>query len=166
MHAAGKITLFFCAGAIYVAAHKTEISELDGIGRAMPVTMAAFFVGSLSIIGMPPLGGSWSKWYLALGALDAGHGFAVGVLMISSLLSVAYLMPIVARAFFLPPRGTIDHDGHADDQAVGTEAPLPCLIAMVIDSDTEHRPVLRQRRARAADGCRPRLATMTRGTDT
>jgi multicomponent Na+:H+ antiporter subunit D len=136
MHAAGKITLFFCAGAIYVAAHKTEVSELDGLGRAMPVTMAAFFVGSLSIIGMPPLGGSWSKWYLALGAVDAGRGFAVGVLMISSLLSVAYLMPIVARAFFLPPREDHDHThdhGHADSHGHGgiREAPLPCLIAMV-----------------------------------
>ncbi len=134
MHAAGKITLFFCAGAIYVAAHKTEISELDGIGRAMPITMAAFFVGSLSIIGMPPLGGSWSKWYLALGALDAGRGFAVGILMISSLLSVAYLMPIVARAFFLPPRGDDGHapgHGHGHGHGAIQEAPVPCLIALV-----------------------------------
>src|SRR5690606_29399542 len=65
-HAFGKITLFFCAGAIYVVTHKTEISQLDGIGRKMPVTMIAFLLGSLSIIGIPPLVGIWSKWYLAM----------------------------------------------------------------------------------------------------
>jgi multicomponent Na+:H+ antiporter subunit D len=125
MHAAGKITLFFCAGAIYVAAHKTEVKELDGIGRTMPVTMLAFLVGSLSIIGMPPLGGSWSKWYLALGALDAGWPLMVGVLMLSSLLNVAYLMSIVARAFFKPPAPNA-----ASGAGAIKEAPLPCLIAL------------------------------------
>ena len=125
MHAAGKITLFFCAGAIYVAHHKTEVSELAGIGRRMPVTMVAFLIGSLSIIGLPPFGGAWSKWTLALGALDAGHAIVAGVLMVSSLLSVGYLLPIVARAFFPPVPGT--------DAAVAVaieEAPLPCLIAL------------------------------------
>ena len=125
MHAAGKITLFFCAGAIYVAAHKTEISQLDGIGRKMPITMAAFMIGSLSIIGLPPFGGTWSKWYLAVGSLEAGYQFVVAVLMISSLLNVAYLMPIVARAFFKTPDGK---DGTAK---VGIEeAPLPCVLAL------------------------------------
>ena len=64
MHAAGKITLFFCAGAIYIAHHMTEVSEMAGIGRKMPITMLAFLVASLSIIGLPPLGGMWSKWTL------------------------------------------------------------------------------------------------------
>ncbi len=100
MHAVGKITLFFCAGAIYVAAHKTEISQLDGLGRKMPITFAAFFLGSLSIIGLPPMGGAWSKWYLALGAAEGHHYVFVFVLMLSSLLSIAYLMPIVVRGFF------------------------------------------------------------------
>ena len=125
MHAAGKITLFFCAGAIYVAAHKTEISELDGIGRKMPITMAAFMIGSLSIIGLPPFGGTWSKWYLAMGSLEAGYQFVVAVLMISSLLNVAYLMPIVARAFFVPSEGT---DNSA--KTAVEEAPLPCVLAL------------------------------------
>ena len=66
MHAVGKITLFFCAGAIFVVLHKKKISEMNGIGRKMPFTMAAFFVGSVCIIGLPPTGGAWSKWYLAL----------------------------------------------------------------------------------------------------
>src|SRR3546814_9370922 len=69
-HALGKITLFMCAGAIYVATHKTEISEMDGLGRRMPFTYAAFLVGSLSIIGLPPFIGMWSKWYLGMGAVE------------------------------------------------------------------------------------------------
>jgi multicomponent Na+:H+ antiporter subunit D len=101
MHAMGKITLFMCAGAIYVATHKTEISQMDGLGRVMPITFAAFLVGALSIIGLPPLGGSWSKWLLMVGSADAGHKIIIGVLMVSSLLNVAYLLPIVGRGFFL-----------------------------------------------------------------
>ncbi len=113
MHAVGKITLFFCAGAIFVLAHKKKVSELDGLGRKMPWTFLAFFLGSLSIIGLPPMGGSWSKWYLALGAADAKQHLFVGVYMLSSLLSIAYLMPIVARGFFRPPPDEhAHHDGH------------------------------------------------------
>lgn len=125
MHAFGKITLFFCAGAIYVAHHKTEIAELDGIGRLMPVTMLAFFVASLSIIGLPPLGGTWSKWMLALAAVDRGYMVAVAALMLSSLLNVFYLLSIVARAFFLPPAGAA-----AGAPVKIAEAPLACLIPL------------------------------------
>ncbi len=124
MHAAGKITLFMCAGAIYVAHHKTLVSELNGIGRKMPLTMAAFMIGALSIIGLPPFGGMWSKWLLGLAALDAGQVFVVAVLMLSSLLNVAYLLSIVARAFFLPA-----DDG--EDAGAIAEAPVACLIALV-----------------------------------
>lgn len=107
MHAMGKITLFMCAGAIYVRYHKTEVSQMQGLGRAMPITFAAFLIGSLSIIGLPPLGGSWPKFLLILGAVEAEHLLIIGVLMVSSLLNVAYLLPIVGRAFFLPaPEGT------------------------------------------------------------
>ncbi len=127
MHAAGKITLFFCAGAIMVAAHKTEVSEMDGIGRRMPITMFAFLIGALSIIGLPPLGGTWSKWCLAVGALDAGHMWVVAVLMISSLLSVGYLLPIVARGFFLPPSGA-----RAGEKTAIAEAPLACLVPLCL----------------------------------
>ena len=103
MHAFGKITLFFCAGAIMVAAHKTEISDMGGLGRRMPLTFAAFAIGALSVTGLPPLGGAWSKWYLGLGAADAEQLIFVAVLMISSLLNVAYLIPVAARAF-IPER--------------------------------------------------------------
>jgi multicomponent Na+:H+ antiporter subunit D len=131
-HAFGKITLFFCAGAIMVAAHKTEISAMRGLGRVMPFTFAAFFIGSLSIIGLPPFAGLWSKWYIAVGALEADQLFFVGVLMVSSLLNVAYLLPIAINGFF-----------GRDDKAENTtsskpepmkEAPVACLIAMGISS--------------------------------
>ena len=127
MHAAGKITLFFCAGAIYVATHKTEISDMAGIGRIMPVTMFAFLVGSLSIIGLPPLGGTWSKWFIAVGAVDSGHLFVFGVLIVSSLLNIAYLLPVVVRGYLLPPPGT------APGVKVRIqEAPMPCVVALSV----------------------------------
>ncbi|MGB0747742.1 MAG: monovalent cation/H+ antiporter subunit D family protein [Magnetospiraceae bacterium] len=140
MHAFGKITLFFCAGAILVAAHKTEVSQLSGIGKRMPWTMTAFLIGALSIIGMPLLGGLWSKWFIALGALEADKIFVVVVLMISSLLNIAYLLPIPIRAFLgkePEPNHHEDHgenhddahgDGHHDSHDHG-EAPLPILLA-------------------------------------
>ncbi len=126
VHAFGKITLFFCAGAIVVASHKTEVSQLSGIGRTMPFTMAAFLIGSLTIIGLPPLGGVWSKWYLALGALQADQVVMVAVLMISSLLNVAYLLPIPFRGFFAKPSDSDDHNT--------AEAPIACLIAIGVTS--------------------------------
>ena len=115
MHAVGKITLFFCAGALMVGAHKTEISDMDGIGRRMPFTMGAFFIGSMSIIGLPPFGGSWSKWYLALGAAEGDNTIFIFVLMASSLLSIGYLMPVVARAFFFEAKPSAHHGDHGHD---------------------------------------------------
>lgn len=124
MHAFGKITLFFCAGAILIASHKTEVSQMRGLGRAMPITMIAFLIGSLSIIGLPPFGGTWSKWYLALGTLEAGQLGLLAVLMISSLLNIAYLLPVPIRAFFTNPDKT---------QPTGIkEAPVFCLVALVL----------------------------------
>ncbi|MCF6216327.1 MAG: monovalent cation/H+ antiporter subunit D family protein [Emcibacter sp.] len=125
MHAFGKITLFFCAGAILVAAHKSNISDMRGIGRQMPITMAAFFIASLSIIGVPPTGGTWSKWFLLMGTLETAQWGLMVVLMISSLLSIAYLLPIPYRAFF-PGKG------QAVDQAGIKEAPTASLIAICI----------------------------------
>ena len=124
MHAFGKITLFFCAGAIMVAAHKTEISQMKGLGRTMPVTFFAFFIGTLSIVGLPPAGGSWSKWFLGIGSLEAGQVGLVAVLMLSSLLSLAYLMEIPLKGFFYPPDEPPHHEGVH-------EAPTPSLIAIV-----------------------------------
>jgi len=125
MHAFGKITLFFCAGAIDVATHKKQISEMTAIGKTMPITMVAFLIASLSIIGLPPLGGSWSKWYLIMGTLGTNHAILAAVLMVSSLLNIAYLMPVAVRAFFVAPTGSTT-------EAKIHEAPLACVIALCI----------------------------------
>lgn len=122
-HAFGKITLFFAAGAIYTAAHKTEVSQLDGIGRRMPWTMGAFAVGAVSMIGLPPTAGFASKWFILSGAYEAGHWVAIATIAGSTLLSAGYLLPIVFRAFFRP---SADSHGHAHG-----EAPLPMVVAMV-----------------------------------
>lgn len=129
-HAVGKITLFFCAGAILVASHKKNISEMEGLGRQMPLTMAAFAIGAISIIGLPPMAGTWSKWYLTIGALEADKLFIVAVLMISSLLNIAYLLPIPIKAFF---KGQ-PTDGQPWSWSETKEAPLPILIALGVTS--------------------------------
>jgi len=103
MHAWGKITLFMCAGAIYTVTHRTEISKLDGLGRTMPWVFGAFLIGALSIIGAPPLGGSWPKYFLMVGALDSGKAILIAALIMSSILNVIYLIPIAARGFLKPP---------------------------------------------------------------
>jgi len=126
-HAFGKITLFFAAGSIYTAAHKTKVSELDGIGRKMPWTMGAFAIGTLSMIGLPPAGGFISKWYLMRGAWTTEASFAIAVLCTSTLLNAAYFLPIVYRAFFRkPPEPDHGHD-HGHDHG---EAPVAIVIAL------------------------------------
>ena len=99
-HAVSKITLFFCAGSIYVSTHKTEISQMSGLARRMPWTMAAFALSSLSIVGIPLTSGFVSKWYLALGAVDHQSLIVLGVLLASSLLGAAYLGQILYKAYF------------------------------------------------------------------
>jgi multicomponent Na+:H+ antiporter subunit D len=133
MHAMGKITLFFCAGAIYTAAHKTEVSEMGGLGRVMPVTFGAFLIGALSIIGLPPLGGSWSKWYLMLGAAEADQLVMIAVLMVSSLLNVAYLVPIAVRGFLAPlpaEPAPASAGAAAAPRARFREAPMFCVVPL------------------------------------
>ncbi|MDA0655362.1 MAG: monovalent cation/H+ antiporter subunit D family protein [Proteobacteria bacterium] len=109
-HAFGKITLFFAAGSILVASHKTEISQMDGIGRRMPWTMGAFAIGSLSMIGLPPTAGFISKWFILQGAVETQQFVAVAVIIMSTLLNAGYFLPIIYAAFFKPPP---DDDGHA-----------------------------------------------------
>jgi multicomponent Na+:H+ antiporter subunit D len=125
MHAFGKITLFFCAGAIFVATGKKYISEMAGIGKRMPVTMIAFFIGSLSVIGLPPCGGFFSKWYLVLGTLEADQPVMLIVLLVSSLLNAAYFLPIVYNAFFCAPEKAMFGDKFH-------EAPLWCVVPPVL----------------------------------
>ena len=139
-HAFGKITLFFAAGSILVASHKTKVSELNGIGRRMPWTMAAFGIGALSMIGLPPTVGFISKWYILQGALDRDLMFAVAVIIVSTLLNAAYFLPVIYAAFFRsePPSAHANHHakdsqdaGHHQNPDHG-EAPLPIVIALCV----------------------------------
>ena len=124
-HAFSKITLFFCAGAIYVATHKKNISEMGGLGRAMPFTFAAFAIASLSMIGAPPVAGFVTKWYLLTGALDAGQLGILVILLGSTLLNVGYFAPVTFKAFFgKPPAGEV-YTGIR-------EAPLTMVIPLMI----------------------------------
>ncbi len=124
-HAFGKITLFFAAGSIYTAAHKTEVSQLDGIGRRMPWTMGAFSLGALSMIGLPPAAGFVSKWYLVSGAINQEAWAALAVVLISTLLNAGYFLPIIYRAFFCPLSAEAVAHPHG-------EAPLPMVMALTL----------------------------------
>ena len=125
MHAFGKITLFFCAGAIYVASGKKYISQMGGIGRAMPWTMGAFAIGAMSIIGLPLTGGLLSKIYMIWGAADAQQHALLAVYLISSVLNGVYFFPIIYRAFFGKPA-----DGAIYDKV--DEAPLACVLPLTV----------------------------------
>ena len=124
-HALGKITLFFAAGSIYTAAHKTEVSQLDGIGRLMPWTMGAFAIGALSVIGLPPTAGFVSKWYMLSGAMEQAHWGAVAVIVGSTLLNAGYYLPIIHRAFFR--NSDEGNEAHAHG-----EAPWPMVLALML----------------------------------
>ncbi len=125
MHAFGKITLFFCAGAIFVATGKKNISEMVGIGKRMPVTMVAFFIGALSVIGLPPCGGFISKWNLVLGTLQADQWPMLVVLLGSSLLNAAYFLPIVYKAFFCTKEESLF-------EKKIEEAPVWCVVPLAV----------------------------------
>ncbi len=124
VHAFAKITLFFCAGAIYVASHKTQVSELSGLARRMPWTMGAFTVGALSLIGVPPLAGFTSKWWLAVGSIEAQQPVLLIVLLSSTLLNAAYFLPILYKAYFEAPAG--------GESALRQEAPWTMVVPLVL----------------------------------
>ena len=128
-HAVGKITLFFAAGSIYTAAHKTEISQLNGIGRKMPWTMGAFTIASLSMIGIPPTVGFISKWYILMGAIQSEQIFAIAVIILSTLLNAGYFVPIIYCSFFKAVDNGDDKNQVTNDHG---EAPLPIVIALTI----------------------------------
>ncbi len=131
MHAFGKITLFFCAGAIFVATGKKQISELNGLGRRMPITFAAFAIGAASVTGLPPMGGFLSKLYLVWGAAEAHQIALLCAFLISSVLNGAYFFPVVYRAFFLPePEMDAIHADGACCVHGWREAPLLCVLPL------------------------------------
>lgn len=122
-HAFAKITLFFAVGAIYVSSGRTQVTELTGLGRAMPFTLTMFSLGAFAMIGIPPAGTIWGKFYILSEALQQGSYLVVGTVLLSTLLNTLYFIPLVYRAFFM----------EADTHGV-REAPLPLLIAMLATS--------------------------------
>jgi len=123
-HAFGKITLFFAAGSIYTAAHKTEICQLNGIGWRMPITMIAFSIGALSMIGVPPTVGFLGKWYILSAAITATDYFVLFVIFCSTLLNTGYFIPIIYNAFMRAEDVIPEHD-HG-------EAPWPVVLALSV----------------------------------
>ena len=122
-HAFGKITLFFAAGAIYVASKKTELHQLRGIGARMPWTMAAFTIGALSMIGVPPLAGFVSKWFILAGAFQSNNYVAIFTIILSTVLNAAYFLPVIYAAWLSPEEpGGKEHG----------EAPWPAVAALTV----------------------------------
>lgn len=101
-----KVTLFFCAGNFAETLQVSRIQQMNGLGRRMPLTMGAFTIGALGMIGVPPIAGFISKWYLGMGALEVNQGWALAVLMIAGLLNAAYFLPLVYRGWFMRPPPT------------------------------------------------------------
>ena len=129
-HAFSKITLFFCAGSIYVAAHKTNVSQLKGLGKKLPWTMAAFFIASLSMIGIPPVAGFVSKWYLVVGSMEADNYVVLIVLLVSSVLNAAYFLPITYNAFFKKPKDDEDEHHHGEVKEIPLMA-IPLVLTAI-----------------------------------
>lgn len=122
-HAVLKITLFFCAGMIITVTGKKNLNELNGVGRQMPLTMFAFAVGALGLMGVTPICGYISKYYLLTGSLEAGLPFFAYIILGSSLLNAIYYLPIIASAYF--------KEGVFEKQP-GPEAPLTMLVPTLI----------------------------------
>ncbi|MCP3915728.1 MAG: monovalent cation/H+ antiporter subunit D family protein [bacterium] len=128
-HAVSKITLFLCAGSIYVSTRKTEISQMSGLARRMPWTMGAFALASLSIVGIPFTSGFVSKWHLALGAVEGGNFVVLAVLLVSSLLSAAYLGPVIYKAYFEREPAMTGLEGGVDDACIAPRREVPWMVA-------------------------------------
>ena len=112
-----KITLFFCAGNFAEGAHIHKVSEMNGIGHRMPATMTAFTLAAFGMIGVPPMAGFISKWYLGLGGIAADRPWVIIVLIASSVLNAVYFLPILHRAWFVPA----DESGHNHSSSKGHE---------------------------------------------
>ena len=127
-----KITLFFCAGNLAETLGIHRISQMQGVARRLPLTMAAFTVGALGMIGIPPTVGFISKWYLGLGGLAASNWWVLGVLVASSLLNAGYFLPIVTAAWFGKQAGPWPKDRGRGRLETGWMILLPPLITAFI----------------------------------
>jgi formate hydrogenlyase subunit 3/multisubunit Na+/H+ antiporter MnhD subunit len=130
-----KITLFFCAGNLAETLGIHRISEMDGVGRRLPLTMAAFTVGAVGMIGIPPTVGFVSKWYLCLGGISAGSWWVVGLLLTSSLLNGIYFLPIVTKAWFGEQQGPWPREkrfGRLETHWMLLIPPLVTAIAVIV----------------------------------
>jgi multicomponent Na+:H+ antiporter subunit D len=134
MHGFGKITLFLCAGSILCASRIRKISQLGGIGRKMPITMLAFLLGALSVAGMPPFGGFTSKWFLALGSIEAHQWPILVVLLVSTLLNMGYFMPVVFISFFAKDSESVKGNQNIHESSPFVVVPLAftALVSVAI----------------------------------
>lgn len=123
-----KITLFMCAGNLAHELNVSLISKMNGVARRMPLTMGAFTVAALGMIGVPPMAGFISKWYLGVGALEAGQSWVLLVLLLSSLLNAAYFLPVIYVAWFKPPDGEIAKERVSWKREARPSLLLPPLI--------------------------------------
>ena len=137
-HAFSKITLFFCAGSIYVSSHRTEVSQLSGIGKKMPWTMTAFAIATLSMIGIPPVSGFITKWYLVIGSLERHSLVVLTVLLVSSFLNAAYFVRIIYKAFFSKdnsnsePIDLSDDDGLKENPFLVVPLTLTAIVSVLL----------------------------------
>lgn len=130
-HAFMKGVLFLCAGVIIKQTGKKNISQMQGIGRQFPITMGAFFIAALGMIGTPPLAGFVSKWFLGVGALEAKEPVFIGVLLLSALLGAIYFLPIIYIAFFQKPDAKTEKTQVSPLSRELQEVPLSMLVPIM-----------------------------------
>lgn len=127
-----KITLFFCAGNLAETLGVHKVSEMKGAGRRMPLTMAAFTLAALGMIGVPPVAGFISKWYLGLGGLAAGQYWIIGVLVVSTLLNASYFLPILYAVWFQRQEQPWHHERHFGRWETGWMLLLPPILTALL----------------------------------
>ncbi|MGB3647602.1 MAG: monovalent cation/H+ antiporter subunit D family protein [Desulfobulbales bacterium] len=123
------LCLFIFAGIVIYKKGGQQLQDLAGLYKKMPVTMAAFTVGALSMIGVPPTAGFFSKWYLILGAIDAGKYHFMAALLFSSLVNAILFFRVIEIAYFEPK---VDHHGGEAEEIAIDEAPFSMLMPLII----------------------------------